>query len=300
MKYRFKHVVEYIFLRASTALMCLLPIHAALALGWLLARLSYFFVGKRAAEARRRMRSVLGPEVSEAQLRKWSWLSWRNIFFNVVEIALASRWTKARADRYVNHTQVQKLISRARSDGGFTLAVCHMGNWELAGFTVRLLGLPIFVMMRGQSNPLTTAYLDRMREKAGVGAIERHSKALGSIIKRIRAGEVFTILPDIRAKTREASVKVPFFGGEAYLNAGMCLFAKHTNTPVVTALVLRRGWAHHEIIVHDPIMPDPAADKDADILRMTTEAMQRFDQAVRQDPGQYFWYNKRWVLDDRF
>jgi Kdo2-lipid IVA lauroyltransferase/acyltransferase len=298
--YRIKHLVEYAALRAITAVLCLLPVTVALAFGWLLARISYCFIGKRSAEARRRMRSVFGPDIPEAQLRQWAWISWRNIFFNVIEISRAPTWNMKKVDRLVKYTETQKLIARQREHGGYTLAVCHMGNWELAGFTVRLLGLPIFVMMRGQSNPLVTAYLDRIREQTGVGAIERHSKALGSIIKRIRAGGVFTILPDIRAKTIDASVKVPFLGGEAYLNAGMGLFAKHTETPIVTALVLRRGWAQHEIIVHDPIFPDPALDRDADILRMTTLVMQRLEAAIRHDPGQYFWYNKRWVLDHQF
>jgi KDO2-lipid IV(A) lauroyltransferase len=262
--------------------------------------LSYCFIGKRSAEARRRLRSVLGPGPSESDIAQWAWVSWRNLFFNVMEIARAPRWNRAAIDRLIDHRQVEALLTRQHEKGGFVMAVCHLGNWELAGFTVRMLGLPIFVMMRGQSNPLVTAYLNRIRKRFEVGAIERHAKALGSIIKRIRAGEVFTILPDIRAKTRDSAVVVPFLGGSAYLNGGMALFAHHTGTPVVTALVRRHGWMRQEIEVHDAIEPDPTLDRDADILRITGAVMARFDAIIRADPGQYFWYNKRWVLDDRF
>jgi KDO2-lipid IV(A) lauroyltransferase len=300
MAYRTKHILEYGFLRGATALMQVLPLRGALAFGWILAALMYPFVSKRAAEAQRRMRSVLGPGPSACDLRRWAWISWRNIFFNVVEIARAPRWTRADVDRLVDHAAVAALLERQRTHGGYTMAVCHMGNWELAGFTVRLLGLPLFVMMRGQSNPLVTAYLNRIREAAGVGAIERHSKALGQIAKRIRAGEVFTILPDIRAKSPDGAVRVPFLGGEAYLNAGTCLFARHTETPVVTAYVRRVGWTRHQIVVHDPIFPDPSLDKHDDIARMLGIIMARFDAEIRRDPGQYFWYNKRWVLDPDF
>ena len=204
-------------------------------------------------------------------------------------------------DRHIDHAEVAKLTAHQTAHGGFTLAVAHLGNWELAGFTARRCdGLPIFVMMRAQSNPLTTAYLDRMREAAGVPALERHSKALAQIARRIRGGEVFTILPDIRAKTRDGSVVVPFLGGDAHLNAGAVLFAKHTNTPVFTAVVSRIGWTRHRIEVQEPIHPDPALDKDTDIRRITALVMARFDAAIRRDPGQYFWYNKRWVLDPDF
>jgi len=298
--YRTKHIIEYAFLRAVTGLVSVLPLRGALGLGWVLARLSYPFVTRRSTEARRRMRSVLGPNVAESDLRRWAWISWRNIFFNTIEIARAPSWDLRRVNRYVDHTEVQKLLDLHRTRGGFTLAVCHMGNWELAGFTVRLLGLPIFVMMRGQSNPLVTDYLNRIREASGVGAIERHSKALNQIVKRIRAGEMFTILPDIRAKSPDGAVKVPFLGGEAYLNAGVCMFACLTKTPVITAFVRRVGWTRHRILVQDPIEPDPTSDKHDDIARMTAEIMARFDAEIRRDPGQYFWYNKRWVLDNQF
>ncbi len=300
MSYRTKHIIEYGVLRAVTGLVTVLPLRGALGLGWVLARMSYPFIARRSAEARRRMRSVLGPGVPDADLRRWAWISWRNIFFNVIEIARAPRWTRRDIDRLVNYTDVEKLLALHHTRGGFTLAVCHMGNWELAGFTVRLLGLPLFVMMRGQSNPLVTGYLNRIREAAGVGAIERHSKALGQIAKRIRAGEVFTILPDIRAKSPDGAIKVPFLGGEAYLNAGACMFACLTKTPVITAFVRRIGWTRHQILVQDPIEPDPTIDKHDDIARMTAAIMARFDAEIRRDPGQYFWYNKRWVLDDRF
>jgi KDO2-lipid IV(A) lauroyltransferase len=300
MAYRTKHIVEYVFLRAVTGLVTILPLRLALGLGWMLARLSYPFITKRAVEARRRMRAVMGPGVTESELRRWAFTSWRNLFFNIIEIARAPRWNRKQIDRLVDYREVDKLLALHRARGGYTLAVCHMGNWELAGFTVRELGLPLFVMMRGQSNPLVTDYLNRIREAAGVGAIERHSKSLGQIAKRIRAGEIFTILPDIRAKSPEGAVVVPFLGGQAYLNAGTCMFAVLTKTPVVTAYVRRIGWTRHQIIAHDPIEPDPTRDKHDDIARMLTEIMAQLDAEIRRDPGQYFWYNKRWVLDDRF
>ena len=37
--------------------------------------------------------------------------------------------------------------------------------------------------------------------------------------------------------------------------------------------------------------------KEADWTRMTQQGMDIFDQAIRKHPDQYFWYNKRWVLD---
>ncbi|MGA1529485.1 MAG: lysophospholipid acyltransferase family protein [Kiritimatiellia bacterium] len=299
MAYRTKHLIEYAFLRAMVVMLALLPLRAALVAGWLLAALTTPFSGKRLREARRRIREVMGPDVPESTLKKWARASWRNLCFNVVEVARAGRRPVDEITRQVDCPEINKLLDLRQREGGYVLAVSHMGNWDLAGFAVRQFGLPIFALARAQSNPLVTRYLDRTRDRFRVEAMER-GRSLGSVVKRIKAGGVFSILPDIRAKSRDASIRVPYLGREAFLTGGMALFARLAGKPIVTVIVRREGWSRHVWEVQDPVYPDENIDRDEDILRMTTEVMARFDRAVREYPDQYFWFNKRWVLDDRF
>ena len=42
---------------------------------------------------------------------------------------------------------------------------------------------------------------------------------------------------------------------------------------------------------------DKNLSKEDDILRMTSLVMKHVEDAIRQDPGQWFWFNKRWILD---
>lgn len=297
--HRTKHLIEYGALRALIALVNLLPLRAALACGWALAWLSLPLAQRRVREAMRRMRQVLGPGPSDRELRTWARISWRNLFFNAIELARAPQLNLREIDRRLEAVHFEKLLQMNREVGGFVLAVCHMGNWDYAGSAARLLGLPLFAIMRTQSNPLVNQYIASIRERIRFESVDRH-RALGSVIKRMRAGQVFTILPDVRAKTADSAIRVPFLGGRAHLMGGMGLFAHVTGKPIVTTIVTRIGWTRHRWVVQDPVYPDPSADRDADILRMTSEVMARFDEAIRTYPEQYFWYNKRWVLDERF
>jgi lauroyl/myristoyl acyltransferase len=45
------------------------------------------------------------------------------------------------------------------------------------------------------------------------------------------------------------------------------------------------------------VYSDPGLDKAEDCRRITQRVMDIFDAAIRAQPEQYFWYNKRWVLD---
>jgi lauroyl/myristoyl acyltransferase len=38
-------------------------------------------------------------------------------------------------------------------------------------------------------------------------------------------------------------------------------------------------------------------DKDDDIRRMTVSVLKIIEDAIMEQPEQWFWYNKRWVLD---
>ena len=61
---------------------------------------------------------------------------------------------------------------------------------------------------------------------------------------------------------------------------------------------LRVGWERHRWRFFEPIWPDPSLDKEADWKRMTQLVMDRFDHLIRENPDQYFWFNKRWVLGE--
>jgi lauroyl/myristoyl acyltransferase len=46
------------------------------------------------------------------------------------------------------------------------------------------------------------------------------------------------------------------------------------------------------------LRPDPdAADKRAEAARLTREAMRLLDAAIRARPGDWYWFNTRWILE---
>ena len=47
----------------------------------------------------------------------------------------------------------------------------------------------------------------------------------------------------------------------------------------------------------EPIFPDKSLDDETDVRRLTETVMSSIEAQIRANPGQWFWYNKRWVLD---
>ena len=296
MKYHLKHILEYGLLRAIAAVVSRLPYRVALAFGWVLARIGYHLVRYRVVEAKCRIREVF-PRLSSREVNRIAWLSFRNLIFMGVEDIRLPRIT----DKWINTVvECDRAMVRAgevsRQYHGAILALPHMGNWDLAAAVSEKRDLPMLVIARSQKNPLVNAYLNRRRSWMGSGVIDRDDPALlKKVLKGLKGGKVLSILIDLRASS--GGLEVKYLGHPAWIAAGMALLSRQAQVPILPVVLVRRGWARHYWTVYDPILPDPSRDKREDWQRMTQQVLDIFTAAVRKHPDQYFWYNKRWVLE---
>jgi KDO2-lipid IV(A) lauroyltransferase len=295
MKHRPKHLIEYILLRGLLGIVNILPLRAALAVGWLIGAFFFYVMRYRSVEAQRRLQEVFGDRFSAKKRKHIAWISFRNICFNAIEVARFGKLTPEKIQRMPLYEQMEQVQKLHRENGPLVFTTAHMGNWDLAGVAAKLDGLPIFSIARRQKNPLTDALLNQMRNATGMEVVLNDSRILQNVVKKLKAGEVLAILPDVRS--RESDLKIKFLNGTASLGAGTAIFAQMAKCPILPVAVIRKGWTRHEAKVFDPIRPDPTANKTVDRARIMQEVITVFDGLIREHPEQYFWFNKRWVLD---
>ncbi len=299
MKYRLKHWAEYLLWRTFCGGVARLPYRVALLFAAGVALLGFGLAGARRREAVRRIRSVLGETVSPRQARAIAWQSLRNMAFNLAEILYIGGGRPRPLPRPI---EMEDALDRVRSYAqsqpgrGAIFACPHMGNWELAGMVVPSTGIEMFTLTGVQKNPLVQAHLQRLRHAPGVELLPRGSAStLRKIFSNLRKGKFLAIMPDLRS--RQPGVRVRFLGGEANLYPGMGHFARQVEVPIFLAIMKRRGWTRHTVDLHGPFEPDPALPKEEDAVRLSQQVMDIVDAEIRRDPGQWFWYNKRWILD---
>ena len=295
MKYRFKHVVEYGLLRGVMGVVGVLPYRVALALGWLCAAASWWPSRRRRRIAVARVAEVFGDQFTPRARRWIVWQAWRNLLFNVIEIMRIARLTPARMAQMAVMEDEGGALAYIRAGHAAIIAVPHMGNWDWAAVAAQSNGVPILGMARRQKNPLTDAYLNRMRHSTGIEIIMNDASAIRLALRRLAEGKVLAMLPDVRAKRH--ALDIAFFGSRANIGRGLAVFAREAGVPVFPCYARREGWTRHHFCSMPPIWPDPAANPDAEDRRITQEVMTRIESAIREHPDQYFWFNKRWVLD---
>jgi KDO2-lipid IV(A) lauroyltransferase len=297
MRYRLSHVLQYGFLRALGAVCTWLPARAALALGAALAWFAYRVLGFRAAAARARIRQVFGDAMGDREVDRVAGRALRNLVFSAVEILRVRRITRDWTDRWVDTTSFQRNVERHLTPGrGGIFVIPHLGNWDLAGLVAGLRGHPVFMMAARQRNPLVDAYLNRMRSITGIEVILRDDPSVvRQVVRRLRVGQVLCILIDLRSRT--PGIPARFLGHNANIVPGLAMFARLACVPVHAGFVRREGWTRHVWEFQEPLETDTSLDKDESGRRLTQQVLDIFDDAIRRYPDQYFWYNKRWVLD---
>jgi len=295
MKYRVKHLVEYAALRSVAFVMGGLPYRMALALGWVLAVAGFYGLRFRRAEAERRIRLVFGEKHDDAAVRRIASDSFRNLMFTSIDIIRSPGMTFMTFQKMADCDFFDILKRQRESGRGAVIAIPHMGSWELAGRAMQLLDMPVFSVAGKQRNPLFDRYLNETRERAGIPITMRGAATLRTIIDRLGKGGMLAVLPDVRMPTE--GVRARFLGGEVNAGPGMAMFARHSGVPIYPIVMRRAGWARHVGHVFPAIEPDLSIDKHTDIQRMTQQVLAIVEAAIRDDPGQWFWYNKRWVLD---
>lgn len=292
----FRHRVEYLALRLVEWLCRRLPYRQALALAGAIARMMFVLARSRVRVATARIQSVLGNTMTQAEARQVAWISLRNMHFNLVDLLRADPLSDGLIlQRYGTLNVLPEIPRPSTNHPGIILTTPHMGSWELAAGLFHHTVMPLFTISAPQHNTLVAPYSCTLRLRFGVETLIRGSDMMRTVIRQLRHGKSLAIMPDLRCP--EPEIEVPFLGSVANVRRGMALFARLADVPIYPCICIRDGWTRHRIEVHPPIQPDKSLDNETDIRRMTARVMKIMDQAIREHPEQWFWFNKRWVLD---
>ena len=285
---------EYYALRTLCALVGAIPYRAAMVIARSIAFLAvrvFRFKRKRTLE---RLEFVF-PDKPRKELLKIATESFTNILQTGVEMMRAPKLDRAWMDRYVykGAEYKDKLQSYVDEGRGVVIMVPHSGNWYMAAWSMAKYGLPLFAIAAKQRNYKIDAWMKR--QYGDIDVLDRgSSRTLVDIKQRLEAGRAFAILPDLRVP--QPDVEVDFLGGKANVSHAGALFAVRCACPIVVAAMRRENGRH--VYAHlATLRPDPSAkDRKSEAERLTREAMSILDKEIREHPGLWFWYNKRWIL----
>ncbi|MBP5791520.1 MAG: hypothetical protein J6W80_04610 [Kiritimatiellae bacterium] len=286
--------LEYGALRLFCGIVRAIPYRVSMAVASGMASFAVGTLGFQRERTMKRLRSVF-PDKPEEVLVSIAKKSLANVLQSAVEMIIAPKLDRKWMDSHIVNGKMYKdrLQQYVDEGNGVVIMVPHAGNWYMAAWSMAKYGLPLVSIAAKQRNEKIDAWMKR--QYCDIEILDRGSaRTLVDIKDRLKNGRAFAILPDLRVPQRD--VEADFLGGKANVSHAGATFAVNCGSPIVVAMMSRENGKH--VFNHiGTLRPNPdAPDKKEEAARLTKEAMALISKHVMEKPEQWFWYNKRWIL----
>lgn len=287
---KISHGIEYAAIRLTAALLRSLSETTALGVGDRLGRAANALWRSRHRVIMRNLEIAFGDDLSAAERDRLSGAIFGNLGKMLAEVSRFPRLDKDRILGMVD-SEGEETFQEALDHGkGAILTGSHFGNWELMGAYINALGFPVDFLVRRQHNPYVDDYLTYLRRCLKVRVIHSESGMM-EVMRALKTNRQVAIVSDQHAGSQ--GIVVRFFGRLVSVPRAPATLAVRTGAPIITGCILRNPDDTHHCVFQRPEYPNPDADPDAEILRLTKLFTGRIEQTIRQRPDHWLWTHRR-------
>lgn len=285
--------LQYLGVRVAAMCMQCWPVNANLRAAKFLGDLLYRFDRKHRERALANLRRSF-PELSEIQREELARRSMQELFMFFVEMFFTTRLI--RIDSWAKYIVLENFATplelMLRREGGLIMLTGHYGNFEILGYLLATLGFPTSSIARPLDNPYLSEFVFGVREKQGQRIIDKKG-ATSDVVQVIESKGAVGFVADQNAGSK--GIFVDFFGRKASTYKSIALLAMQYEVPVVIGYARRLNDEFKFVVgAQDIIYPVDWKTQEDPMRYITQRYTTALEQAIRADPGQYWWVHRRW------
>jgi Kdo2-lipid IVA lauroyltransferase/acyltransferase len=186
-------------------------------------------------------------------------------------------------------------IVEARQKGkGVLLLTAHLGNWEVGGFMLAQVKMPIHVVLVPDIFPGVERARRRLHQEAGIVEIpvDRTFVPTLSVMRALEDNGVVAMQGD--RDFDNTGVAVPFFGKESFFPRGPFRVAMATGAAVLPAFIIQMPDGRYRAVVEEPLTVESGGDRET-ALRVNLERyVAILERYVREFPEQWYCFYPFW------
>ncbi len=251
------------------------------------------YVSRRHRERALRHLAIAYPEMPAAGREALARGSFEHLVQLVVEVCHTPRVLHADSwPSRVRLTSMGPAIELLNSGRPAILITGHLGNWEVLGYLLAVLGYRCEAVARPIDNRLVNDWLLGIRERRGMRIITKWD-ATDRMLAVLDSGGALGFIADQNAGDK--GLFVPFFGKLASTYKSIGLLAIAQGVPIVCGYARRLGPGYrYELGVADVIRPEDWAGRPDPLYYVTARYMLAIENMIRACPSQYLWMHRRW------
>ncbi|HYZ21621.1 MAG TPA: lipid A biosynthesis lauroyl acyltransferase [Rhodopila sp.] len=184
------------------------------------------------------------------------------------------------------------LFETLRDDGKPALCfAAHLGNWELPAIAAPAHGLPSAVVYRMPNNKAVAKEIARIRGPLMGRLIRTRAQAALEMAAALESGLHLGMLVD---QHFSRGVDVTFFGRRCKANPALARLARRFDCPVIGVRVIRLPGHRFRVLAEGPFTLPRGSDGQIDVQAATQMVTSVIEGWIREYPGQWLWFHRRW------
>ena len=236
---------------------------------------------------------VAFPEMSPRELRRISWLNFRNHAKAYADLMMLPR-TQVTAMRPLLKVQGMEHLEAARALGKGVLAVsCHMGSYEVVSaiWSATLAPVSLFAEVL-EPRELFEWYRDT-RARLGISVLPLNLGGIRKVTQALHDQEM--VVTAIDRDITGTGFVMPFFGQPAPIPLGTAAIALRLGTPLLPVCVYRLADDTYMAEAAAPVVAVSTGDKRADEVRVTQELLRHIEGFIRRHPEHWHVPHRIWA-----
>ena len=227
------------------------------------------------------------PQLGEAERERALADEWENLGRTAAEYAhLGSLFERT---EILGRARIERLV---REGGQAVFVSGHFANWEAMAIALHELGLRTAVVYRPANNPLVDETIIGLRAAAMTRVLLPKGKRGGrELVAAVKQGLSLCMLTDQRLSD---GVEAELLGRPALTAPAAARLALRSDLPVIPLQIVRLPGVRFRLTVHEPLARPATGDVQADTLALTQAINDRLGDFVREAPGQWLWFHRRW------
>lgn len=179
-----------------------------------------------------------------------------------------------------------------KQNKGVIIISAHLGNWELGGAVVGMLGYNIVGVVLPHKDRRVDAFFNSQRESKNLEVCPL-GRAAHYCLDSLSQNKIIALISD-RDFTNHGLI-LDFLNKKSVLPKGPAAFHLKTQAPIVPAFCIRCEDDKFRLIIEPPLNCELTGDREKDIEIITKSYAAIVEKYIKAYPDQWYMFRKYWV-----
>lgn len=268
-----------------------LPLSLAYRVSILICDLHYLFAARDRKMVTDNLRSIF-PEMGKKEINRIRRNTFRNFAKYLVDFFRFSKLDNTYINKHIKVENREFLDEALKKGKGAITLTAHLGNWELGGVIISLLGYNFSAVALPHQNKKVNDFFNNQRASKGIKVIPL-GNAVRQCLSVLKNNEVLALVGD-----RDFSGKgivMDFFNRPTFFPEGPAAFSLKTGACIVPGFMVRNSNDGFTLRFEKPLELVSTGDKQKDLNKIIGHYKLIFEDYIRRYPDQWYMFRRFWI-----